>query len=48
MSKERLEIYDRPPDGSVVNGRHVIPDAQEPEVYRETLRRVIELAKRPP
>ena len=31
----------------VVNGRYLVPGAQEPEVYRETLRRVIELAKEP-
>lgn len=29
----------------VVNGRYLIPGAQEPEVFRETLRRVVELAK---
>jgi predicted DsbA family dithiol-disulfide isomerase len=29
----------------VVNGRYLIPGAQEPEVYRETLRRVVELAQ---
>jgi predicted DsbA family dithiol-disulfide isomerase len=31
----------------IVNGRYLIPGAQEPEVYRETLRRVVELAKEP-
>jgi predicted DsbA family dithiol-disulfide isomerase len=31
----------------VINGRYLIPGAQEPEVYRETLRRVAELAKEP-
>ncbi|HSG34515.1 MAG TPA: DsbA family oxidoreductase [Sphingomonadaceae bacterium] len=29
----------------IVNGRYLIPGAQEPEVYRETLRKVVELAK---
>jgi predicted DsbA family dithiol-disulfide isomerase len=29
----------------IVNGRYLIPGAQEPEVYRETLRRVAELAR---
>ncbi len=28
----------------IVNGRYLIPGAQEPEVYRETLRKVVELA----
>ena len=27
----------------IVNGRYLIPGAQEPEVYRETLRKVVEL-----
>jgi predicted DsbA family dithiol-disulfide isomerase len=31
----------------IVNGRYLIPGAQEPEVYRETLRKVVELAKEP-
>ena len=29
----------------IVNGRYLIPGAQEPEVYRETLRKVVELAR---
>lgn len=29
----------------IVNGRYLIPGAQEPEVYRETLRKVVELAQ---
>jgi predicted DsbA family dithiol-disulfide isomerase len=29
----------------VVNGRYLVPGAQEPEVYRETLRRVVEVAR---
>jgi predicted DsbA family dithiol-disulfide isomerase len=29
----------------VINGKYLVPGAQEPEVYRETLRRVVELAK---
>ena len=31
----------------VVDGRYLIPGAQEPEVYRETLRRVVHLARQP-
>jgi predicted DsbA family dithiol-disulfide isomerase len=31
----------------IVNGRYLIPGAQEPEVYRETLRKLVELAKEP-
>ena len=30
----------------IVNGRYLIPGAQEPEVYRETLRRVVEMEQR--
>ena len=29
----------------IVNGRYLIPGAQDPEVYRETLRKVVELAQ---
>jgi predicted DsbA family dithiol-disulfide isomerase len=29
----------------IVNGRYLIPGAQEPEVYRETLRRVVQMAQ---
>lgn len=29
----------------IVNGRYLIPGAQEPEVYAETLRKVVELAR---
>jgi len=29
----------------IVNGRYLIPGAQEPEVYRETIRKVVELAR---
>lgn len=29
----------------IVNGRYLIPGAQEPEVYRETLRKVVELER---
>ena len=29
----------------IVNGRYLIPGAQEPEVYSETLRKVVELAR---
>jgi predicted DsbA family dithiol-disulfide isomerase len=31
----------------VINGKYLVPGAQEPEVYRETLRRVVELAQEP-
>jgi predicted DsbA family dithiol-disulfide isomerase len=29
----------------VINGKYLVPGAQEPEVYRETIRRVVELAQ---
>jgi predicted DsbA family dithiol-disulfide isomerase len=29
----------------VINGKYLVPGAQEPEVYRETIRRVVELAR---
>jgi predicted DsbA family dithiol-disulfide isomerase len=29
----------------IVDGRYLIPGAQEPEVYRDTLRKVVELAR---
>jgi len=29
----------------IINGRYLVPGAQEPEVYRETLRKVVELSR---
>jgi predicted DsbA family dithiol-disulfide isomerase len=29
----------------IIDGRYLVPGAQEPEVYRETLRKVVELAR---